>query len=219
MQKNPVTLIKIVEQAQTPDGYLPVTLATEQGEVECRLYNATEKTCGIICVGGAGGGWDTPAGQLYPRLCKELVSKGINGLRVRFRDPHDLQKSVFDLLSGVKYLQTKRVSVIGLIGHSFGGAVVIQAASMDQSIKAVITLASQGHGTDAASSLGPHCALLSIHGENDRILSDESSRRIFKSAKEPKKLTTYPNAGHVLDEVALEVYHEVTIWISTYVTK
>jgi alpha-beta hydrolase superfamily lysophospholipase len=66
---------------------------------------------------------------LYLRLFSSLARIGIDGLRVRYRHPTDLLECVFDTLAGVAFLKEKcRTKAIRLVGHSFGGAVVIQAA-------------------------------------------------------------------------------------------
>jgi hypothetical protein len=49
---------------------------------------------------------------------------------VRFRHPTRLEESILDVLAGINYLQSEGMKVIALTGHSFGGAVVIQAAAI-----------------------------------------------------------------------------------------
>ncbi len=112
--------------------YELVKLDTERGEIVCRYYSPRKHhpaSVAVVYVTGVGGSWGTPAIRLYPRLCGSLVRIGIDGLRVRYRHPTDLLESVFDMLAGVAFLQEEhRTKAVGLVGHSFGGAVVIQAA-------------------------------------------------------------------------------------------
>jgi len=120
----------------TNEGYRTVRLAiSETGNVvECRYYKAevTDSKSAVIYVGGVGGGWDSPAKELYPRLSQKLAKDdGINSLRIRFRYSTDLEESILDVLAGIEFLtQEEGITSIGLVGHSFGGAVVISAASM-----------------------------------------------------------------------------------------
>lgn len=92
-----------------------------------------------------GGDWGTPVIGLYPRLCGSFVKNGIDGLRVRYRHPTDLLESIFDTLAGVAFLQEEhKTKAIGLVGHSFGGAVVIRAAvEASDIVSTIVTLATQ----------------------------------------------------------------------------
>jgi len=164
-------------------------------------------------VGGIGGDFDTPANGLYPRLCVNLNEIGISSLRVRFRYPTDLDEAVIDVLVGLEFLKADRGKLFGLIGHSFGGAVVIQAAYNDKSVKTVVTLSTQSLGINPISSLTEGTSVLLIHGEADETLSPGSSVYAYNLAHEPKKIKIYENAGHSLKEVSDEVYMEVKNWI------
>src|SRR5437868_2510401 len=82
-------------------------------------------------------GWDTPAHGLYPRLCRELRPLGLASLRVRFRDPTCLPAAVLDVLAAAAFLAGEGVTAVGLVGHSFGGAVVIRAAALVPAVRTV----------------------------------------------------------------------------------
>lgn len=124
--------------------YESVKLDTEKGEVFCRYYSTHSQhllSVAVIHVTGVDGDWGTLAFELYPRLCDSLARMGIDGLRVRYRHPTDLIESVFDTLAGIAFLKEKhRKKAIGLVGHSFGGAVVIQAAVAAPGIVSTITI-------------------------------------------------------------------------------
>lgn len=47
----------------------------------------------------------------------------------------------------------------GLVGHSFGGAVVIRTAASSTMVGTVIALAGQCSGGEQACQLGPRCSL------------------------------------------------------------
>lgn len=198
--------------------YVDVTVETNHGDVATRYYPAPGAHVGVIWVGGVGGGWDTPAGGLYPRLGGALSAEGICSLRVRFRDPRDLHEAVLDVLAGIRFLESEGVEAVALVGHSFGGAVVVQAADASPRVRTVITLAAQSYGADAVSRLGPRCSLLFIHGAQDPILPTECSRYLHALAHEPKRLVLMEEGDHVLDSVADAVTLEVRSWIRQELT-
>jgi pimeloyl-ACP methyl ester carboxylesterase len=167
-------------------------------------------------IGGIGGGFDTPANGLYPNLCTDLLDPGISSLRVRFRYPKDLAEAVMDVLAGIEFLKGEDIIEFGLIGHSFGGAVVVQAVHNENAVKTVITLATQSFGISPISNLAEGVSVLLIHGDEDQILPSGSSVYAYSLEHEPKKLTIYEGAGHGLAEVPEEVYAEVKKWIENY---
>jgi pimeloyl-ACP methyl ester carboxylesterase len=194
-------------------GYVEVELPTSRGAAAGRYYGSEWPDAAVIFVGGAGGGWDTPARDLYPRLCVELAAEGIGALRVRFRDSRDLGECVFDVLAGAEYLSTLGAARLGFVGHSAGGAAVIQAAARTPAARAVATLATQSNGAQAAADLPRGCALLLAHGGADEVLTPYNSRFAHGLARKPKRLVVYPGAGHGLDEVAEEVHILVGDWL------
>ncbi|MDP8911310.1 MAG: dienelactone hydrolase family protein [Actinomycetota bacterium] len=194
------------------DRYEAVRLRTDRGDVECRYYARPGTAAAAVWVGGAGGGWDTPARRLYPRLCMDLLEHGIDSLRVRFRHPAHLSESVFDVLAGLSFLADQGVRSAAVTGHSFGGAVVIAAGVRSREVRTVVTLATQGYGAHEAGALSPRSILL-VHGTEDEILPARSSQHVHDLAREPKRLVLYPGARHGLDEVADEVRELVRGWI------
>lgn len=188
--------------------YQALQLVTTRGEIAVRYYPSPNPRFAALMVGGAGGGWDTPARDLYPRLAELLEPQHIGSLRVRFRDPHDLRESVHDVLAGLVYLEDQGVERVALVGHSFGGAVVIQAGVLSPTVASVVTLATQSYGTDNVDRLPPRSLLL-LHGGRDTVLPASASEAVFAHAREPKRLVIYPGAGHMLDEVADPVTDEV----------
>jgi hypothetical protein len=170
----------------------------------------------VAFVGGVGGGFDSPARDLYGRLSEALPLEGIAALRLRFREPTQLEESTADLSAGIAELSRRRKTRIGLVGHSFGGAVVIRAAANARGVRAVVTLATQSYGAGPAAELGPRCALLLIHGRCDTVLPAEVSRMVFDLAAEPKRLVLLAGAGHGLDEAAPEVERLVRDWLTAH---
>ncbi|BAY46799.1 phospholipase/carboxylesterase [Scytonema sp. HK-05] len=132
---------------------------------------------------------------------------------MRYRNPTDLEESILDVLAGLTYLQDEGIKEFALVGHSFGGAVVIQAAAQSPDVRTVVTLATQSYGTEPATELATRFSLLLMHGTNDQVLPPQCSEHVYDIALEPKRLILYPNATHGLDEVADEVYLVVRDWI------
>ncbi|MBW4637821.1 MAG: dienelactone hydrolase family protein [Gloeocapsa sp. UFS-A4-WI-NPMV-4B04] len=209
----PQMVIRNIKAEPLQDGYQLIRLETNRGNIDFHYYSAPDTQRGAIWVGGVGGGWDTPANGLYPRLCQELSSQGIASLRVRYRQPTSLEESVLDVCAGMSYLESKGIELVALTGHSFGGAVVIQAAAISEAVRAVVTLATQSYGAAVVSQLPPECEILLIHGTVDSILTPACSKYVYKIAHQPKRLILYEGADHNLDEVAEEVYQVVHNYI------
>ena len=208
-------LIDYVNLGQmTNDGYTPIRLVTRRGEVECRYYYIVGPLKAVIWVGGVGGGWDTPARGLYPHLCQKLIKKEINSLRVHFRYPTDLYESVLDVIEGIHFLEQQGIESIGLVGHSFGGAVVIQAGTAcSDTVRTVVTLSTQSYGAEGVSRLKKGSSILLIHGTDDKVLPPYCSSYVYNLANDPKEIILYKGTMHGLDESGEEVHQMVYDWL------
>ncbi len=144
----------------------------------------------VLWVFGAGGGLGGPAGGLYPRLAAHLAPLGIASLRLDYRRPAELLPCVLDVLVGIAYLATRARGRVVLVGHSFGGAVVITAGA---------ALSSQTAGAGHVGQISPRPLLL-IHGTADEILPDRCSRDLYRRAGEPRRLVLYQGCRHGLDQ-------------------
>lgn len=205
-------VVEDIETDPVEDGYYPLRLITTRGVIECRYYQVSGAQKGAIWVGGVGGNWDTPASELYPRLCQELTGEAIASLRIKYRYPTILEEAVLDVLAGLSFLEAEGITAAALTGHSFGGAVVIQAAAHSPSVRTVAALSTQSYGAAVAPQLAPRCSLLLVHGRADEVLPPSCSEYVYHLAGEPKHLLLYPNARHGLDEVAEEVRHVIRDW-------
>ncbi len=205
---------RIIETQKEPEieGYIPVKLNTERGIIHCRYYQ-TDTNSAAIYVGGIGGGFDTPSNELYPYLSTKLQLEGISSLRIRFRNPRSLEESAYDVIAGIEFLENEGISQIALVGHSLGGAVVIQAAVDSKSVKTVVTLATQSYGSDIVKDLSENTSILLIHGNDDSVLPASCSRTIYGIAHEPKERVLLSGNGHCLEESADEVKKIAHEWI------
>jgi pimeloyl-ACP methyl ester carboxylesterase len=189
-----------------------VQLKTRAGTIDCLYHVAPDGVAAVLWVGGAGGGLYGPANGLYPRLAGRLVDEHISSLRLDYRYPNHLDKCVHDTLRGVEYLGTRGRTRVVLVGHSFGGAVVITAGASSPAVVGVAALSSQTYGTSTAGGVAPRPLLL-LHGMADAVLPDTCSRSIYRRAAEPKKLLLYPGCGHGLDECREQVDHDLLEWL------
>ncbi|MCL6471365.1 MAG: dienelactone hydrolase family protein [Firmicutes bacterium] len=206
-------LLREIKRGKPEDKYIPITLVTGRGEISCRYYPVRGAYLGTIWVGGVGGDFDTPARGLYPKLSEALREYNIASLWVSYRHPASIEESVYDVMAGIIFLESEGIYRIALVGHSFGGAVVIQAAARSGSVKVVVALATQSYGAEEVSELSPDCSILLIHGADDTVLPSSNSRRVFEMAHEPKKLIILQENGHNLEKAAGEVEKLVREWV------
>ncbi len=166
----------------------------------------------MVWVSGARGGLDGPSFGIFATLSQELTGEGITSLRLDYRFPGDFGQCVLDVLVGVSFLRQKEIKEVILVGHSFGGAVVIMAGTMSSEVKGVVGLSSQTFGAQRVADLAPRPLLL-VHGERDRNLPVRCSRDIYAWAKEPKELVIYKGCGHFLRECQAELHDLLKNWL------
>lgn len=188
-----------------------VKLVTSQGTLLGRLHPADGDTS-ILWVFGAGGGLGGPAGGLYTRLSERLQPEGVTSLELDYRRPGELMGCVLDVLVGIAWLESLGKDRIVLVGHSFGGAVVITAGAHSESVVAVAALSSQTAGTEAVGRLAPRPALF-LHGDADEILPPACSRDLFARASDPKELILYPDCRHGLDQCREALDRDLLHWL------
>lgn len=185
-------------------------IKNRDGYVRCELYGGSSDR-GVICMHGVGGGTHGPS-NIYHPLAEDLRKSGISTLLIDCRYDSDREECVSDVLACIDYLdETYGIRKIGLIGWSFGGAVVITAAAADERVKTVITVASQSSGTGDVGRIAPRPILL-VHGTGDKTLNCECSVDIAERAGEPKKLVLFPGADHGVSQDKEEMYRLVREW-------
>ncbi len=203
--------ITSVEPGDEIAGARKVTIVTTRGPISVVLHAAPEKGRAALCVSGAIGGFDGPA-MLYPRLGLTMPREQITVARVNYRAPNEFGECLVDAMAALTFLGGIGHQRVALIGHSFGGAVAINAGTLSPLVTTVIALSSQLAGAHVAGELAPKPLLL-IHGNADAILSHESSQALYDRAGEPKTLKILPGVGHRLSEAADEVFDLVRDWL------
>lgn len=178
---------------------------TTEGLLTILWHGEAELDRVVVCVGGAMGGLLGPGGGLFHRLGRRLAPEGIGLLRVGYRRPNDLDTCVLDTLAAMELAGRHGARRFVTIGHSFGGAVAIQAAArLDaDTVPGVVTLATQSAGCEPAEQLADR-NLLFIHGTADAILPHFASEmvRMLAGAGE---LVLLDGADHLLEPAGGEV--------------
>ncbi len=152
-----------------PDGTLAVEIDTSRGPIPAVFHPHEGSDGAVVWLSGARGGLDGPAGGLYAHLARDLAPRGVSSLRLDYRRPGELAECVLDTLAGVSMLKGLGAQRVALVGHSFGGAVVIAAGGLSPTVTAVAALSSQTYGATGAARLAPRPLLL-IHGQDDTRL-------------------------------------------------
>ena len=185
---------------------------TSRGDLPAILHRAQDSRHGVIWVCGARGGFGGPGPGTYARLAEAFRKRGITSLRLDYRHPNVLPECVLDLLTGVAYFKETGHEPVVLVGHSFGGAVVIAAGAASSHVKGVVSLSPQTHGADAAGRLAPR-SLLVVHGKSDTRLPYACALQIYNLAMEPKQLVLYEGAEHRLEECRDQLETLLSEWI------
>jgi pimeloyl-ACP methyl ester carboxylesterase len=203
--------ITSVEPGDEIAGARKITIVTTRGPIPVVLHAAPEKGRAALCVSGAIGGYDGPA-MLYPRLGLAMPREQITIARLNYRAPNEFGECLVDAMAALTFLGGIGHERMALIGHSFGGAVAINAGTLSPLVTTVIALSSQLAGAHVVGELAPKPLLL-IHGDADTILPHESSQALYDRAGEPKTLKILPGVGHRLSEAADEVFDLVRGWL------
>ena len=98
------------------------------------------------------------------------------------------------------------------VGHSFGGAVAINAAvTLASHAAGVVTLATQSAGCEQADLLGD-TPLLFVHGDQDEILPPSSSQMVRMIAG-TGELVLLSGTGHLFTHYEHELRERLVRWI------
>ena len=171
----------------------------------------------VLCVGGFDGGFDGPANGIYGDLGEHLPTLGIGVLRLDFRvktSPGPIDEGTADVLAGVEWLSASGAGPVALIGHSYGGAIVIRAAARSEAAAGVCTLATQTAGIELEDlERLPPRPLLLVHGAADWRLPPRLSEWVYAQASEPKALRILPDATHSLRQQRDALWAILVKWV------
>ena len=206
--------VREVYTGPPPEGDVGVGLLfhTTRGDIPAILHEAPDSHQAVIWVCGARGGFGGPGPGTYARLSEEFIERGITSLRLDYRLPNSLPECTLDLLVGVSFFKGIGYDPVVLVGHSFGGAVVIAAGAAMSHVTGVVALSPQTSGAQRASQLSPR-SLLVVHGKSDTRLPYSCALQIHEWAREPKQLVLYDGAEHGLRECREELEELLRRWI------
>lgn len=199
--------------APDADGTYRLLLKTSRGDIAGQFHVVEGGSSAAVLVGGASGGLMGPANGLYPQIGEDLVEVGISSLRLHYRQPGVFEECVLDVLGAVSFLKGIGAERVALVGHSFGGAVVIKAGQLAPLVVAVAALSSQLYGTSEVGELAPRPLLL-VHGLDDQVLEASASEILYERAGEPKQIVLYPGAGHALRECGPALRELLRDWLA-----
>ncbi|MBC8281311.1 MAG: alpha/beta fold hydrolase [Chloroflexi bacterium] len=206
--------IEDVRGIELPEGDVGEGLRfrTSRGSFNAILHRAPDVDKAVIWVCGARGGFGGPGPGTYARMSEKFSGEGITSLRLDYRHANDVFECALDLLAGVAYLKSADHQPVVVVGHSFGGAVVIAAGANSAHIKGVVALSPQTYGAGMAPQLAPR-KLLVVHGKADTRLTFACGQQIYDMANEPKELVLYEGAEHRLEECRDDLEELLGKWI------
>jgi alpha/beta superfamily hydrolase len=195
-----------------------VELFTRTGLLTVLWHGPKDADTALIACGGAMGGLLGPANGLFQFLGEALGELGIATLRVSYRRPNDLARCIEDAGAASEMAVAEGARSLVLMGHSFGGAVAINAAiHLGDLAPGVVTLATQSAGCEIAEAIADR-ELLLVHGGRDELLPVWSSE-VVKEIAGTGELIVYPSAGHLLLECADELRALLPGWIARVLGK
>ncbi len=188
-----------------------VAIPSAGESVEALLHRSPGSDRAVLWAGGWRGG-DSPAG-LPADVAHALLARGVSSLLLRYHAPYELPACVEDALAAVCWFEGEGIERVGMVGHSFSGAVVISAAPRSERVVAVAALASQTYGAARADLVSPRPLLL-VHGTEDERLAPYCSEQIYSWARQPKELRFMRGASHSLREARGEVAALLVDWLA-----
>ncbi len=152
---------------------------TTEGLLTVLWHGADDLENVVVCVGGAMGGLLGPDGGLFHILGRQLPADGIGVMRISYRQPNELSMCVHDTLAMMELAARHGARRFIPLGHSFGGAVAVQAAAHLEasSVPGLVTFATQSAGCEPIESLAER-DLLFFHGTADKILPPQASELV-----------------------------------------
>lgn len=213
-RRAPLDMLGVLAKA---DGELTETsriveIYTMEGLLQIMWHGAPGATDVALMCGGAMGGMLGPGRSLYLELGLELAAEGRAAMAVGYRKPGDLTRCLLDTCAAADLALRNGAERFAILGHSFGGAVAIQAASTFTAHTAgVITYATQSAGCEEAARIGD-TPLLLLHGERDSILGPENSMMVQTLAG-TGEVRTFPDTDHLMAEAADEIAEITGTWV------
>ena len=213
--RSPLELLEAmaVEEVEISPALAHLEVYTMRGLLTVLWHGPRDARDVVVTCGGGMGSLLGPAGGVYHAIgCELAATYGIATLRVGYRKPNDLSRCVHDVAAVADLASRSGGRGFVVIGHSFGGAVAVQAgAILGTHCRGVVTLSTQSAGCEHASELA-HTPLLLLHGTEDEILPAETSAVVQMLAGHGE-VVLLPGAGHLLTQAATAVRERLLTWI------
>jgi len=190
-----------------------VEVYTMEGLLSLFWHGPTDAEDVVIMCGGAMGGVLGPAEALYQDLGSQLAEQGVGTMRVGYRKPNDMGHCLHDLAAAADLAARSGAKRFITMGHSFGGAPAMQAATMFEDHAAgCVTLATQSAGCEPAEDLATRIPVILFHGDADEILPHMASEMV-RMILGGGELVIYPGVGHLLAEAAEPLRERLLEWV------
>jgi pimeloyl-ACP methyl ester carboxylesterase len=195
------------------DGLDHIEIYTLRGLLTLLWHGPRDAESVVLMGGGAMGGLLGPGDGLFQDLGASLTSRGIGSIRMSYRRPNDLDACVHDMLACADLAGRKGASRFITMGHSFGGAVAINAAiALPRHCAGVVTLATQSAGCEDAARLGS-TPLLLFHGDRDELLPPMVSEMVDELAGGHGELIVLEGTGHLMTEASATLREHLAQWV------
>ncbi len=211
--RSPLELLEAlaVQEVEVAPGLTHIEVYTMRGLLTLLWHGPRGASDVVVTCGGGMGSLLGPADGLYHRLGTDLAAHGVGTVRVGYRKPNDLSRCMHDVAASADLASRSGGRRFVVMGHSFGGAVAIQAGVvLGEHCAGVVTLSTQSAGCELASEL--QAPLLLLHGTDDTILPPETSNVVQMIAGRGE-VVLLPGDDHLLSHSPDEVHARVLAFV------
>jgi pimeloyl-ACP methyl ester carboxylesterase len=203
-----------MSEVEAAPGLRHIEIYTVQGLLTLLWHGRRDAEAVVLCGGGAMGGLLGPGRGLFHELGTRLAADhDIGTIRVSWRRPNELARCAMDLCATADLAVRAGARRFVTLGHSFGGAVAVQAgAALPSFVRGVCTLSTQSAGCEVAPMLRGRPFLL-LHGAVDAVLPPQTSEIVQGLAGGHGEVIVLPGGGHGLAEVHDDVRDLLLAWI------
>lgn len=215
LPRSPLELLETLAREEVVIGpdLRHLEIYTMRGLLTILWHGPTDADRVVVMAGGALGGLLGPAGGLYHDLGVQFAAQGIATMRVGYRKPNDLVRCVHDVAAAADLASRAGARRFVTVGHSFGGAVAVQAGMvLGQHCAGVVTLSTQSAGCEDAGGLADDVPVLMLHGDRDELLPPDASAMV-RMLIGHGELEILPGAGHLLTEASDHLRSRLADWI------